>query len=297
MDDIIDLLPKIRGSYRANVNLAKVNWFGIGGEAQILFKPEDLDDLAFFLQNKPKNIDVNIIGVGSNLLVRDEGVKGVVIKLGRSFTSHKIIGDTIWVGAACLDYNLAMIAKEHSIGGFEFFSGIPGTIGGALAMNAGAYGSDTSSILISADLLDDRGNIHHMSKEEIGFSYRSNNLAKGWIFTAALFQGFPSSRDLIEAKISEISHNRETTQPIKTKTTGSFFANPPGMKAWQLIDQAGCRGMAEGDAISSEKHCNFIINRGNAKAKDIENLARKIQQKVLDSSGITLKWEVKTIGK
>jgi UDP-N-acetylmuramate dehydrogenase len=297
MMTLIDSLPKVKGSYRALSNLAKTNWFGVGGPAEVMFRPQDANDLSYFLQAKPESIDVTVIGVGSNLIIRDGGIDGVVIRLGRGFTEIERIGVEIHVGAGCLDYNLAMFCLSNNIGGLEFFSGIPGCVGGALAMNAGAYGSDTASILIGAEAVDEKGQLHQLSPADFGFIYRGNTLPDGMIFTKAIFKGYHEQSEIIDAKISEISNKRESTQPVRTRTTGSTFANPTGMKAWELIDKAGCRGLAIGDAVMSEKHCNFMINKGNATAKELENLGEEVRRRVKQTSGIELEWEVKRIGK
>jgi len=294
---LIDSLPEIRGQYREHANLAKTNWFGVGGEAEVLFRPEDSADLCHFLANKPKSVPVTVIGVGSNLLIRDGGIDGVVIRLGRGFTGMQVQGNLVHAGAGALDYNLAIFCKDHAIAGLEFFSGIPGTVGGALAMNAGAYGGDTASILISAEAIDEMGQLHELSAVDIGFIYRGNTIPDGWIFTKAIFKGEHSNIDSIAHKINLIATKREATQPIRTKTTGSTFANPQGMSAWELIDKAGCRGLTIGDATVSEKHCNFLINQGNATAKDLEDLGEEVRRRVFEASGVMLEWEVKRIGK
>ncbi len=296
MTNLIDSLPKVRGAYREDANLSKSNWFGVGGNAKILFRPLDLEDLAFFLKHKPQEIPHYIIGVGSNLLVRDGGIDGVVIKLGRDFAGIKAYDNKIEVGAAFLDYNLAQIAKDYEIGGLEFFSGIPGSVGGAIAMNAGAYGADTASVLEYATALDEKGNIHRLSNIDMGFIYRGNTIPEDWIFVDALLKGHHKPKDLIAKQMAYIAENRENSQPIRTKTTGSSFANPPGMKAWELIEKAGCRGLVVGDAIMSEKHCNFIINQGDATAWDIENLGEEVRRRVKEQSGILLEWEIRKIG-
>jgi UDP-N-acetylmuramate dehydrogenase len=240
---------------------------------------------------------VTIIGVGSNLLIRDGGIDGVVIKLGRGFTSIELKNNELHVGAGCLDFNVAMFCKENEIGGLEFYSGIPGSIGGALAMNAGAYGGETASILISAQAIDEMGQIHELSNQDFGFIYRGNTLPEGWIFSKAVFKTYRQDKSIIAEKINDISFKREATQPIRTKTTGSTFANPTDVKAWQLIDKAGCRGLKIGDAIVSEKHCNFLINQGAATAKDLESLGEEVKRRVKETSNIELEWEVKRVGK
>ena len=293
----LSLLPSVRGTYRCDAPLSKTNWFQVGGQAEILFRPADTDDLAYFLRHRPSDIPLTILGVGSNLLVRDGGLDGVVIKLGRGFTDIRHQGTQIAAGAGALCYNVAIYAAEHGIGGLEFLSGIPGTIGGALAMNAGAYGADIASILKHATLLDEGGNLHTLQPKDIGYIYRGNTLPEGIIFTHGIFHGAPSSPTDIFARIDTISTERQKTQPIRSRTSGSTFKNPEGHKAWKLIDEAGCRGLTIGDAQVSEKHCNFFINLGAATAHDIEALGHEVQRRVKEKTGIELEWEVKIIGK
>lgn len=294
---LINKLPKIRGSYRENADLSKINWFNVGGPAEVMFRPADADDLSHFLKEKPKDVAVTVLGVGSNLLVRDGGIEGVVVRLGRGFTDIEKHGNNIHAGAGALSFNVSIFAAHNDIAGLEFLSGIPGTIGGALAMNAGAYGGDTGSVLESAEIIDEAGDIHILKSADIGYIYRGNTLPDGVIFTKAIFNGKPGKREEVEAAINEITAAREATQPIKSRTSGSTFRNPPGQKAWELIDAAGCRGLTIGGAQVSEKHCNFFINTGNATAEDIELLGKEVQKRVLENSGIELHWEVKIIGK
>jgi UDP-N-acetylmuramate dehydrogenase len=294
---LIEQLPKVQGSYRPNAQLSKTNWFNVGGPAEVLFKPKDAQDLAVFLSQKPKNIPVTILGVGSNLLVRDGGIEGVVIKLGRAFTSIEAKGECIEAGAGALGYHAAMVAAENGIAGLEFLSGIPGTIGGALAMNAGAYQSDTASVLTAAEVVDENGNIEILKTEQINYVYRGHRLPKKVVFTKGFFKGRAGNKEAILEQIHNISQQRNQTQPIKERTSGSTFKNPSGHKAWELIDKAGCRGLTFGGAQVSEKHCNFFINTGNATASDIENLGKIVQEKVKESTGVTLEWEIQIIGK
>ncbi len=294
--NIQDLLPKIDGAYRFNVPLSKTNWFNVGGEAQVLFRPSNIEQLVFFLKNRPQNINITILGVGSNLLVRDGGIKGVVIKLGREFTQMTANGNIIESGAAALCYNLAMFAAVHNLTGLEFLVGIPGSVGGASFMNAGAYGSDISSSLISADIIDENGNIQTLSNSDIGYIYRGQTLPENIIFIKSRFKLEQGNRKDIEEKMDNISKAREETQPIRSKTSGSTFKNPEGKKAWQLIDEAGCRGLKIGGAEVSTKHCNFFINSDNATATDIENLGEEVRKRVKEESGIELEWEIKIIG-
>ena len=289
-------LPEIRGSYREKFNLASVTWFGVGGFADILFKPADVADLSFFLKNLSADIPYLVLGVGSNLLVRDGGIRGVVIRLGKGFNDISHNGEELVVGAGVLDINVSKYCAEHSLAGLEFLSGIPGVIGAAIAMNAGAYGSETAEHLIKIEAVDRQGNIITINKDDCGFKYRGSNLSKDLIFTKAYFKVKPGNKEEITNKINLINEQREATQPIRTKTSGSSFKNPLGSKAWQLIDQAGCRGLRLGDAIISEKHCNFLINLGGAKAQEIEELGELVRKRVFENSGIMLEWEIKIVG-
>ncbi|MDA0782783.1 MAG: UDP-N-acetylmuramate dehydrogenase [Proteobacteria bacterium] len=295
-DSLVARLPQVRGNYRRNVNLSKINWFNVGGNAEVVFRPEDSADLALFLKNKPEDVKVTVLGVGSNLLVRDGGIDGVVIRLGRGFTQLECDGEKLIAGAAGLSFNAAMFAASGNIAGLEFLSGIPGTIGGALFMNAGAYGSDVSSVLESAEIIDEAGNINTVTCSDIGYIYRGNTLPHGIIFTKGVFKGKRGNKEDIEKRIYEITQTRESTQPVKSRTGGSTFKNPEGKKAWQLIDEAGCRGLKVGNAQVSEKHCNFFINTGNATAEDIETLGEEVRKRVKENSGIDLQWEIKIIG-
>lgn len=263
----------------------------------MLFRPADVEDLAYFLKHTPHACPLTVIGVGSNLLVRDGGIKGVVIRLmGKAFTGYQVVGDTIEVAAGCLDRTVALTACEVGLGGLEFLVGIPGTIGGALRMNAGAYGREIKDVLVYAEALDRQGQIHRLSVEDMGFSYRHCQVPSDWIFTKAVLKGTPENPSVIEAKLKDILKTREETQPTKGRTGGSTFRNPDGDKAWSLIDQAGCRGAQVGQAQVSTKHCNFLLNLGGASAKDIEELGEMVRERVLKSSGIDLCWEIVQIG-
>lgn len=294
---LIDRLPQVRGSYRENALLSKINWFNVGGPAQVMFRPADAEDLSYFLANADSDIPVTILGVGSNLLVRDGGIDGVVIRLGRGFTEVRCEDTLVHAGAGALSFNVAMAAASYGIAGLEFLSGIPGTIGGALAMNAGAYGGETSAVLLRAEAVDEAGTLHELYPKDIGHVYRGNTLPEGIVFTKAVFEGRPGEREDIENAINEITSARQATQPVKSRTSGSTFKNPPGKKAWELIDEAGCRGLMIGGAQVSEKHCNFFINTGNATAEDIEMLGEEVRRRVLKKTGIQLEWEVQIIGK
>lgn len=290
------ILPKVRGVYRENFQLANVTWFGVGGPADFLFKPADLADLIDFLKHKPKELPCMVLGVGSNLLVRDGGIRGVVIRLGKGFTDISHDKDELIVGAGALDVNVSKYCAEHGLAGLEFLSGIPGVIGSALAMNAGAYGREIKDVLIKLEAIDKHGNLLVINRDDCGFKYRSNSLADDLIFTKAYLEVAPGNKEEIEAKIKQISQQREDTQPIRSKTSGSSFKNPLGFRAWELIDQAGCRGMQLGDAIISQKHCNFLINTANATANDIETLGEIVRRKVFEQSGINLEWEIRIVG-
>lgn len=293
---LIDRLPAVRGRLSAGASLASVTWFRVGGPAEVLFKPADAEDLANFLAAKPADVPVTVVGVGSNLLVRDGGVPGVVIRLGRDFARMDFNGARLTVGAAALDLTVATAACEAGMGGLEFLSGVPGTIGGALRMNAGAYGREMTDVTVEARAVDLEGGLHRLSHDQLGFSYRHSAVPDGWIFVDAVLQGQPDSPQAIAERMAEIKAKREESQPLRTRTGGSTFANPPGHKAWQLIDQAGCRGMTIGGAQVSEKHCNFLINTGNASAADLEELGEEVRRRVLATSGIELHWEIRRIG-
>ena len=300
MDDIVprlkQKLPQLRGRLLPNEPLAPLTWFRVGGPAQVLFMPEDESDLAYLLANLPREIPVTVIGLGSNLIVRDGGVPGIVVRLGRGFNEIAIEGDRVRGGTAAPDLRVANAAQEAGIAGLAFLRGIPGAIGGALRMNGGAYGRETKDVLIEARGIDRAGNIRTYSNAEMGFTYRHCGVAEDVIFTAAVFEGVPGDPAAIAAEMEKITAARETTQPVKSRTGGSTFKNPPDRKAWQLIDAAGCRGLVVGDAQVSELHCNFLINRGNATAADIENLGEEVRRRVNEQSGIELQWEIKRIG-
>ena len=289
-------LPEVRGSYRLGAQLSKTTWFQVGGVADVLFKPADVNDLAHFLREKPADIPVTVLGVGSNVIIRDGGIRGVVIKLGRGFTDVSIEGDALHAGAAALDVNVARFAAEHGAAGLEFLAGIPGTIGGALAMNAGAYGTEIKDVLSHLEAVDVQGNIRTLSLDECAYSYRHYGGPQGLIFTKAIMRVSEGDAEAIHARIQDITTARESTQPVRERTGGSTFRNPEGAKAWELIDAAGCRGYQVGGAQMSPLHCNFMINTGNATAADLEALGNEVRDKVATHSGITLKWEIKALG-
>lgn len=294
--DILSRLPEVRGEYRSDVNLAKFCWFQIGGNAKVLYKPADAEDLSHFIKNLPADIPYFVFGVGSNLLIRDQEFNGVAIRLGRNFNYVEFGNDnTVKSGATMLDLNLALASADHGIGGLEFFAGIPGTIGGAIAMNAGAYGKETKDVLLSAKAIREDGEIVELSVADMGYKYRGQSLEKKHIFLEATFQGMKEDIEVVKQRIIEIQDKRSQTQPIKTRTGGSTFKNPEGHKAWQLIDDAGCRGLSIGGAQVSEMHCNFFINKGNASADDMINLINTVKDRVYRKSGIMLEEEIKII--
>jgi UDP-N-acetylmuramate dehydrogenase len=290
-------MPALRGRLLASQSLAELTWFRVGGPAQALFMPEDESDLAYFLGHLAPEIPLTVIGLGSNLIVRDGGVAGVVIRLGRGFSDVAIEpGARVRAGAALPDMRVAKAAQEAAIAGLAFLRGIPGAIGGALCMNGGAYGGETKDILIEARGVDRSGKMHVFTNADMRYTYRHCGVPENVIFTQALFQGQPGDAAAIAAEMDKITSSREATQPIKSRTGGSTFKNPPGHKAWQLIDAAGCRGLVIGDAQVSEMHCNFLINRGNATATEIEALGEEVRRRVRETSGVELEWEIKRIG-
>jgi UDP-N-acetylmuramate dehydrogenase len=296
-EKLLGQLPKPRGRLEANFPLADLTWFRVGGPAEVLFTPADEADLAAVLRETPGNVPVYVIGVGSNLLVRDGGVPGMVVRLGKGFGEVKVeAGHRIRTGASVPDVRVARFALDHSIGGLTFLRGIPGTIGGALRMNGGAYGRETKDVLLEARAVDRRGSQHVLSNADMQYTYRHCGAPEDFIFTQALLQGEAGERDAISRAMDDVTERREATQPIKSRTGGSTFKNPPGHKSWQLIDQAGLRGYAIGPARVSELHCNFLINEGGATAAQIEELGETIRHRVRDSSGIELDWEIKRIG-
>jgi UDP-N-acetylmuramate dehydrogenase len=291
-----DGLPEVRGRLSFDAPMAPFTWFRVGGAAEALFRPADLDDLIAVLEALPPQVPVTVVGVGSNLLVRDGGVPGLVIRLAGPFAAIDVAGDTITAGAGALDLTVAKTAEEAGVAGLEFLSGVPGTIGGALRMNAGAFGAEMKDVTLSAQALDRAGNLQILGPAELGFSYRRSAVPEGWIFLSATLKGRPAPRDAIAARMAEIARAREEAQPQKVRTGGSTFANPEGMSAWKLIDAAGCRGLVMGGAQVSEKHCNFLLNTGDATAADIEDLGEEVRRRVRETSGVELHWEIRRIG-
>ena len=298
---LLDRLPPVRGRYAENMRLADVTWFRVGGPAEVMFRPIDVEDLVAFLKGCPADVPRTVLGVGSNVLVRDGGIPGVVIRLGRGFAGIAIDGSEVRVGAAAPDINVAMVCRDAGVAGLEFLRGIPGTIGGALRMNAGAYGREMVDIVTSAEAVDPAGTLHRMSKADLGLSYRHCCVPEDFIFTGAVLQGKPGDVKDIAARMSEIGTARDASQPVRTRTGGSTFANPKepeaaGRKAWELIDAAGCRGLKIGGAQVSELHCNFLINTGEAAAFDLESLGEEVRRRVFDRFGVMLRWEIRRLG-
>ena len=290
-------MPDLRGRLLGNESLAPLTWFRVGGPAQVLFTPADEDDLAYFLSKLPSDIPVYVVGVGSNLIVRDGGMPGVVIRLSpRGFGEAKAEGDTVRAGTAALDKRVAETAAAANVSGLEFYFGIPGSIGGALRMNAGANGGETKDVLLEARGVTRAGEKITFSNADMKFVYRGNGVDPAIVFTSALFRGAIADADKIRTRMNEVQNHRETAQPIREKTGGSTFKNPPGHSAWKLIDAAGCRGLRVGGAQVSEMHCNFLINTGDATGHDIETLGETVRTRVKDNSGIELQWEIKRIG-
>jgi len=295
--NIIDRLPKVRGRLEPNANLRRLTWFRVGGPADVLFAPADIEDLQQFLAGKPDDIPVTLLGLGANILIRDGGIAGVVIRLGRPFSAIRINDNEVGAGAMALDYNVAKACLRASLTGFEFMAGIPGTIGGGLRMNAGAYGHEFSDVVTRLSAIDPAGIRHDFGIEDWAPRYRGCGTAKDWIFVSAVMSGRPGDPDTILAEMQRVQANREATQPIRTRTGGSTFKNPLNEKAWELIDRAGCRGLMRGDAMVSDKHCNFLINLGRATAADIEALGEEVRQRVEAKTGILLQWEIERLGR
>ena len=293
---LLKRLPAVRGRYSENAPLSGITWFRVGGPAEVSFRPADRDDLLDFLKAKPKDVPVTVIGVGSNLLVRDGGIPGVVLRLGRGFADIGAEGHDILSGAAALDLNVAKAAQLSGIAGLEFLCGVPGTIGGAVRMNAGAYGKELKDVLIWAEAADAKGKVHRLTPAELAFSYRHSSLPPDWICLGVRLRGSAGDRDAIAGRTAEIQDQRGGSQPIRSRTGGSTFKNPPGHKAWELIDAAGCRGLTRGGAMVSEKHCNFLINTGTASASDLEDLGEEVRARVKAASGVELEWEIRRIG-
>jgi UDP-N-acetylmuramate dehydrogenase len=296
--DLKQRMPDLRGRLTAHAALADITWFRVGGPAQVLFAPADEADLAYALARLPAELPVMVIGLGSNLLVRDGGIPGVVIRLGRGFGEVMAVpGHRLRAGTVAPDVKVARAAADAGIAGLEFYRGIPGSIGGALRMNAGAHGRETKDVLVSARAVDRQGQIHVLSPADMGFTYRHCDVPGDWIFTEATYQGAPGDPADIVKAMDEVAEYRERNQPIRERTGGSTFKNPPGQSAWKLIDQAGCRGLRVGGAKVSELHCNFLINDQGASAEDIERLGETVRRRVRETSGVTLQWEIIRLGR
>jgi len=296
--DIVAGLDGIRGDLEASAPMAPLSWFRAGGPADVLFTPADADDLASFLRQLPAPVPVLVVGLGSNLLVRDGGFGGVVIRLGKPFAAIAALdGHRVSAGAGAPDVKVANVAAKAGIAGLSFMRGIPGAIGGALRMNGGAYGGETADVLVEARGVDRSGALRVFSHADMGFSYRHSDVAEDVIFTQALFQGRPGDPAEIAREMAQITDARSASQPVNTRTGGSTFKNPPGRKAWELVDAAGCRGLRRGAAQVSELHCNFLVNHGGASAADIEELGEEVRRRVLENSGVRLEWEIRRVGR
>ncbi len=292
----VESLPKLRGRIQANAPLAPFTWFRAGGAAEVLVRPADADDLAAFLRDLPSEIPVHVIGACSNLIVRDGGIPGVTIRLARGFSAVTAESNGIVAGAAALDVTVAEHAATAELTGLEFLSGIPGSLGGAVAMNAGAYGGDMATVLDWAEIVTRSGDEVRLAAPALAFGYRHASLPAGAVVTRVRLRAQRGSPALIATRMTEIRSARDAAQPVRARTGGSTFRNPDGQKAWELIDAAGCRGLSRGGAVVSEKHCNFLINTGNATAADIEGLGEEVRRRVLAATGVTLQWEIRRIG-
>jgi UDP-N-acetylmuramate dehydrogenase len=290
-------LPSVRGRLRAQVPLAPRTWLRVGGPAEAIFQPADLDDLIAFLKTKPCEVPVTPIGVASNLLVRDGGLDGVVVRLAGPLAEVEVDGDRLAVGAGATDRMIAITAQRAGLSGLEFFIGIPGTMGGAVRMNAGAFGGETAEVVERVTALDPAGKRHELRPAELGFGYRHSALPAGWIAIGAVLRGVPGDERAIRTRMMAIKSEREASQPMRVATGGSTFKNPSGHRAWQLIDAAGCRGLRYGKAMVSDKHCNFLINTGDATAAELEELGEMVRARVLAASGIALEWEIHRVGR
>jgi UDP-N-acetylmuramate dehydrogenase len=293
---LAEMLPTLRGRVQFDVALAPVTWFRAGGQAEVLVRPADADDLALLMQSLPHDVPVQVIGACSNLIVRDGGLPGVTIRLARGFSRIATDAGGVTAGAAALDVTVAEHAASASLGGLEFLSGIPGTIGGAVAMNAGAYGGDVAGAFDWVEIVTRSGERKRLTAADLAFSYRHAALSAGAVAVRARFRATPAEPLVIAGRMAEIRASREASQPVRARTGGSTFRNPPDMKAWELIDAAGCRGLVRGDAMVSDKHCNFLINTGAATAADIEGLGEEVRRRVHAATGVTLEWEIRRIG-
>lgn len=298
LDSLGDRLSGLRGRLTPDAEMDKITWFRAGGLAAALFQPADEEDLAAFLKAVPEDVPVMVVGIGSNLLVRDGGIAGFVVRLSaRGFGAVEAISETrLRAGTAVPDKRVAAAALEAGIGGFHLYHGIPGAIGGALRMNAGANGVETRERVVEVRALDRKGDLHVLSNADMGYAYRHSSAPEDLIFTSAVFEGYGEDKETIRAAMDEVQHHRETVQPIREKTGGSTFKNPEGTSAWKEIDKAGCRGLMIGGAQMSPMHCNFMINTGSASGYDLEYLGETVRARVLENSGIRLHWEIRRIG-
>ena len=296
-----DRLPRVRGRYAFDVDLSRTVWFRAGGRADVVFRPADVDDLAHFLATRPADVPVTVLGLGSNVLVRDGGVDGVVVRLRQGFRDVRVRWQgeraLVDVGAGALDMNVARHCRDEGVDGLAFLSGIPGTIGGALRMNAGAYGHEMADVVVEARALDGSGAMHVLAADAMGYAYRHSSVPDDWILVSAVLAGRRGEPAAIARHMEEINARREASQPIRARTGGSTFTNPEGRKAWELIDEAGCRGLVRGGARISEQHCNFIVNAGGATASDIEGLGEEVRRRVEQTAGLSLNWEIRRIGR
>jgi UDP-N-acetylmuramate dehydrogenase len=291
-------LPPVRGKCRLNADLSTSVWFQAGGPAAVLFRPEDADDLAGFLRAYRGDLPILPLGLGSNLLVRSGGIKAVVVRLGKGFAGMRLEeGNRVYAGAGAPAANAARFAAENGVGGLEFMIGIPGAVGGLVAMNAGAYGNDMASVVLAVDLMDRDGTLRRAPVDGMGYAYRTSALPEQTTVVGALLQGVPSDPERIRARMAEIMKQREESQPVRGRTGGSTFKNPEGDKAWRLIDKAGCRGLRIGGAQMSEKHCNFMLNTGGATSDELEELGETVRRRVCEDSGVMLEWEIKRVGR
>lgn len=293
---LLERLPTVRGEFIPNAPLSRETWFRVGGPAEVMFRPADREDLCQFMAEKPADVPVIVVGTGSNMLVRDGGIPGVVVKLGKAMADIEVDGDLVSAGAGASDPAVAAVARDASLAGLEFLSGIPGAIGGAVRMNAGAYDDEVKDILVECKAVDQAGGVHKLTVEDMGFSYRHSEIPEDWIFTGAVFRGQEDDRAAIALRMARIREMREQSQPLRTRTGGSTFKNPDGLKAWKLVDQAGCRGLRIGGAMVSPKHTNFLINTGEATAGQLEALGEEVRRQVLEKFGVELQWEIRRIG-
>ena len=290
-------LPPVRGSYRFAVDLSKTTRFGAGGRAEALFRPADEDDLAAFMAARPPSLPVTVLGAGSNVLIRDGGLPGVTVRLGRAFATVAVAGGEIVAGAAALDVHVARVAAASGLAGLEFLAGVPGAIGGALRMNAGAYGREMADVLVSARAIDPDGRLRELAPAELGYGYRHCGLPPGWAFVSCRLRGSEGEAAAIAAAMACVQARRERAQPVRARTGGSTFKNPPGAKAWRLIERAGCRGLRHGAAMVSERHCNFLVNTGRATAGELEALGEEVRRRVFEREGVRLQWEIHRLGR